>query len=103
MPLFDWDANSISNVPTQHSWVYWAVTGPLTLTTVIIVIFWALWHRRQSRLKIWLARNMPEKDDSSGNPNAEGDTNPRQWLLKFPLVGTMRRRHMKNLKKGILP
>lgn len=46
MPLFDWSAPTLSRVTNRHFWVYWAVTGPLTLTTMAGVMVWALWHNR---------------------------------------------------------
>lgn len=47
MPLFDWSQPSISQVTTRYLWIYWAVTGPLTLIVMASVIALALWHNRQ--------------------------------------------------------
>lgn len=46
MPLFDWSAPTLSRVTNRHFWVYWAVTGPLTLAIMVGVMVWALWHNR---------------------------------------------------------
>lgn len=41
MELFDWDAPSISQVAKPHFWIFWAVTAPLTLITMTLVVKWA--------------------------------------------------------------
>lgn len=69
MPLFDWQAPSISQITTNHYWFYWAVTLPLTLVIMGIVLSWAVWHGRQTRVLIWRARNSNEMkitDEESG-------------------------------------
>jgi hypothetical protein len=40
MPILDWSAASPSEIVTNHFWVYWAVTVPLTLLTMLVVSFW---------------------------------------------------------------
>ncbi|KAJ4148056.1 hypothetical protein LMH87_002544 [Akanthomyces muscarius] len=50
MPLFDWSKPSINRIASDHFWVYWAVTAPLTLTTMAGVVTWALWHNRRIEL-----------------------------------------------------
>ncbi|KAL3459984.1 hypothetical protein BJX64DRAFT_290636 [Aspergillus heterothallicus] len=37
MPLFDWSESSINSVANKHFWIYWAVTGPLTVAIVVVV------------------------------------------------------------------
>lgn len=48
MPLFHWDAQTgeLTTVVSRRFWIYWAVTGPLTLTTLIL---WLFWMRLQTR------------------------------------------------------
>lgn len=48
MPLFHWDAQTgaLSTVVSGRFWVYWAVTGPLTLVTITL---WLVWMRLQTR------------------------------------------------------
>jgi hypothetical protein len=45
MPLFNWDAQGNSQVIKHRFWIYWAVTAPLTIATLII---WISWTHRQS-------------------------------------------------------
>lgn len=53
MPLFNWDAEKSSSVVNERFWIYWAVTVPLTLTTLVIWLSWThrqtLLHRAQER------------------------------------------------------
>jgi hypothetical protein len=42
MPILDWSAASSSEIVTDHFWVYWAVTIPLTLLTMLVVSFWII-------------------------------------------------------------
>jgi hypothetical protein len=49
MPLFDWGASSMRGVMTDHFWIYWAVTGPLTILVMGIVIAFAIRQTRQQR------------------------------------------------------
>ncbi|KAI9838488.1 MAG: hypothetical protein M1838_004562 [Thelocarpon superellum] len=62
MPLFDWDAGPGEPVATARFWIYWAVTGPLTIVTLII---WLLWLRRE------VARNRQEDEDARESGNLE--------------------------------
>ncbi|KAL6823922.1 hypothetical protein V8C40DRAFT_246843 [Trichoderma camerunense] len=50
MPLFNWSEPSLHQVANSHFWVYWAVTGPLTLVTMAGVIAWAVWNSRRIQL-----------------------------------------------------
>lgn len=47
MPLFQWDAASDGMVVSKRFWVYWAVTIPLTVLTLVV---WVLWTRRQAKV-----------------------------------------------------
>jgi hypothetical protein len=49
MPLFKWDAPTTSEIVGNHFWIYWAVTGPLTILTMTIVGYWIL-SRTQKNL-----------------------------------------------------
>jgi Mg2+ and Co2+ transporter CorA len=53
MPLFNWNADRNSTVVNDRFWIYWAVTVPLTLSTLIIWLSWTyrqtLIHRAQDR------------------------------------------------------
>jgi hypothetical protein len=42
MPFFNWNAPTAAEVVGNHFWVYWAVTGPLTLFTVVLVGMWVM-------------------------------------------------------------
>jgi len=53
MPLFNWDADQSAPVVKERFWIYWAVTVPLTLTTLVIWLSWThgqiLLHRMQDQ------------------------------------------------------
>ena len=69
MPLFQWTASTDGQVVSKRFWVYWAVTVPLTLATLLA---WAVWTRRETRRQsvkdfeareeLW--REVDEKGDS---------------------------------------
>ncbi|TFB05624.1 hypothetical protein CCMA1212_002027 [Trichoderma ghanense] len=70
MPLFDWSEPTLSRVANRHFWVYWAVTGPLTVTIMAGVMAWAVWHNRyverlQSRARDSVGTN--STDDKGRN------------------------------------
>ncbi|KAH0499049.1 hypothetical protein TgHK011_006266 [Trichoderma gracile] len=77
MPLFDWSEPTLSRVANRHFWVYWAVTGPLTLTIMAGVMAWALWNNRRVALLQSHARdsvgNRPVEDNGQ---NTEDDQKP---------------------------
>ncbi|KAF2176977.1 hypothetical protein K469DRAFT_494642, partial [Zopfia rhizophila CBS 207.26] len=39
MPMFQWDARADSLI-NHRSWLYWAVTAPLTITTISTWLGW---------------------------------------------------------------
>ena len=47
MPLFRWDAVDDGMVVSKRFWVYWAVTIPLTVLTLMV---WVLWTKGQARM-----------------------------------------------------
>ena len=63
MPLFHWETPQQQIEVDHHStvskqfWVYWAVTGPLTIATVAL---WLLWMRLQTRRR--RARDIEGRD-----------------------------------------
>jgi hypothetical protein len=48
MPFFNWSAGSVSQAANRNFWIYWAVTGPLTLATMFVVIVWAVWRNKKT-------------------------------------------------------
>ncbi|KAL3442462.1 hypothetical protein BJX65DRAFT_312775 [Aspergillus insuetus] len=56
MPLFNWSETSINNVANKHFWIYWAVTGPLTMVVVSGVASWAFLQSRRAKRVAQLAR-----------------------------------------------
>ena len=46
LPLVNWNAAGGDIIVSTRFWVYWAVTIPLTVLTLLV---WALWTRRQAR------------------------------------------------------
>lgn len=60
MPLFHWNVDSSSAIMSEYFWIYWAVTVPLTIVTVIVWIIWTRTrgsrHRTQDKEgkeKLW--------------------------------------------------
>lgn len=102
MPLFDWQKPSIYHVTTRYFWVYWAVTGPLTLATMLLVVSWAYWHRSYLRAEAWRARKGTDGertgDDSPSNEEEESD--PENGENSAELVE--RERQVKWFSKAIL-
>jgi hypothetical protein len=47
-PFFNWNADSVSQAANSNFWIYWAVTGPLTLATMFVVIVWAMWRYKKT-------------------------------------------------------
>jgi len=76
MPLFDWDNPSVTHVTNKHFWVYWAVTGPLTLSTMALVITWALWNRSNLRAEIWRASKDVDVKSSADNSSSNKEELP---------------------------
>jgi hypothetical protein len=107
MPLFNWTQPSISQVATRHFWVYWAVTGPLTLAIMAGVITWALWHNRhvqllQSRARenvgTEIAGNEAQETNEKREPGEEAktvrvSTSERAIHNKYSLLHILKRRH----------
>lgn len=56
MPLFNWSAVSMRKVMTEHFWIYWAVTGPLTILVMGIVTAFAIYQARQNKAATEYAR-----------------------------------------------
>jgi hypothetical protein len=40
MPIFDWEAESASEIIGKYFWVWWAVMVPLSLLTVTVTVLW---------------------------------------------------------------
>ncbi len=49
MPFFNWSASTISSAMNERFWIYWAVTGPLTLVVMGVVIAFAIIKGRQKK------------------------------------------------------
>lgn len=45
MSMFNWGAEDSSNILSGRFWVYWAISIPLTVTTIVS---WLAWSHRQS-------------------------------------------------------
>lgn len=50
MPLLNWQAPKGSTVVSHRFWVYWAVTVPLTIATILL---WLAWFRRKDIAIKW--------------------------------------------------
>jgi len=84
MPLFDWDAESSRGIVTPHFWVYWAVTIPLTLLTMVII---ALWIQVQERKRKAISRAAGGNFDDESNSSESGYV-----VVKSTLAGRIWRR-----------
>lgn len=71
VPLFDWDAPSWSGVAKPRFWFYWAITVPLTLSTLLI---WMIWEKAFNRRSEELERLAREEVDNQkeGKENDDG-------------------------------
>ena len=49
MPIFNWTASSLSDVMSNHFWIYWAVAAPLTALVMGIVGAYALYQSRKNK------------------------------------------------------
>ncbi|PVH71641.1 hypothetical protein DL98DRAFT_503375 [Cadophora sp. DSE1049] len=65
MPLFDWSATSSSGIITNHFWIYWATTIPLTLLTMLFVSLWMVFQTRRNEKLSKEARKAVGGSDAS--------------------------------------
>ena len=56
MPLFNWNASSVHHVMSNHFWIYWAVTLPLTSLVMAVVTVFAILQARNNRADVDKAR-----------------------------------------------
>ena len=56
MPLFNWDASSVRHAMSNHFWIYWAVTLPLTALVMAVVTVFAIFQARKNRVDVDKAR-----------------------------------------------
>lgn len=112
MPLFNWSEPELHQVANSHFWVYWAVTGPLTLVTMAGVIAWAVWNSRRIQLlqsraresvfgeeaKRRRARDMNEKQsmETEMKRSSMSDRDPYKKYSMFDILNH-RRRHQHDL------
>lgn len=57
MPVLNWQALSMGDVMTDHFWVYWAVTIPMTILVVAIVGSYGIIQGKFNRRMAETARN----------------------------------------------
>jgi hypothetical protein len=85
MPLFNWSETSINNVANKHFWIYWAVTGPLTVAVVAGVSSWAFLQSRRAERVAQLARRstgiaFASDDEMEGTGAALTKRRGRGWF-----------------------
>lgn len=82
MPLFHWDpqTEATSTVVSRQFWVYWAVTGPLTLGTLAL---WLVWMRLQTRRR--------RARDSEGREALHREIDAPQREFRKRLNGVLKR------------
>ena len=51
MPVLNWDAKS-RDIATEHFWVYWAITIPLTFVVMSFSLLWMVRDQLKERLKV---------------------------------------------------
>ena len=56
MPILDWKAKTMHEVMTDHFWLYWAVTGPLTLLVMGVVISFSIYQAQQRKREMEKAK-----------------------------------------------
>lgn len=108
MPLFNWSEPELHQVANSHFWVYWAVTGPLTLVTMAGVIAWAVWNSRRIQLlqsraresvfgeaKRRRARDMEDKQsmETEMKRSSMSERDPDKKYSMFDILNHRRRRH----------
>jgi hypothetical protein len=74
MPLFNWDAPTMSEIVGDHFWIYWAVTGPLTILTMTVVGYWIL-QKSLTDKKFWFdtgRRGRSQEDFDLGESGLPG-------------------------------
>jgi len=79
MPLFDWSATSASTIVTRHFRIYWVVTIPLTLITVIVISIWIFAQEKKHE-----ALSLAARDAIGGahaDPSLTGRSRP-SWDLR---------------------
>ena len=52
MGMFNWQAPKGAAVLSSRFWIYWAITGPLTLLVFAIWFFWLRTHRKHDWYKL---------------------------------------------------
>lgn len=57
MPILNWNALSMSDVMTNHFWLYWAVAVPLTVLVMTIVAAYGFGQAREKQKAAEKARN----------------------------------------------
>lgn len=63
MPLITWGPSASTGITYPHLWIYFAITIPLTATTVIVMLTWL---RQQDRKHMELAKEARSNGDVEG-------------------------------------
>jgi hypothetical protein len=91
MPVLDWSAASPSGIVTDHFWVYWAVTVPLTLITMFVVSFWIVIRGKKNEAISKAARRSVgfeghETENSSLSDNSYREKREGKMLRRLKYV-----------------
>ncbi|KAL9623305.1 MAG: hypothetical protein Q9160_002412 [Pyrenula sp. 1 TL-2023] len=65
MLMFQWDAQA-GSIVNHHFWLYWAVTIPLTITTILTWLTWDLLSNKQRKAVSGLIQGEMEKTTADG-------------------------------------
>lgn len=61
MPVFDWQASSVSEMTGRHFWIWWAVMIPLSVVTLATVVLWGRLRAKRGEILILGAIDMWSK------------------------------------------
>ena len=62
IPVFDWDAGTNQSIVSSRLWMYWAVTIPLTILTIVPWLLWTRSANRSHRAQLTKTRDEFRKD-----------------------------------------
>ena len=88
MPLFNWQASENASILSDHFWIYWAVTVPLTIAVIAV---WFVWITRKMNrhAKEDAAAGISDQElFSKSNEKKEEDDKVRSWWLNSFATGT---------------
>lgn len=87
MPMFQWHADDETGTVSSNIWLYWVVTIPLTLITILT---WTFWMRYRVKEKVVPVKEMANQDKYEIHSLNTSQTRPEKsqsnTLLKFSSI-----------------